>query len=392
MKTRYLIGLATVILSIFLLVGKSAVLTMLRPEQASSQKTVLFQKTQAASAKEQLADCRPHSESVVRASRAPSPEGLRLVMAAGSGNTATVASLLASGIPVDSVRDVGWTAMYVAAVDGHLHMADFLVKAGAAADQPNIDGNRPLSAARTREMAEFFIRNGADVRAVNDIGRTALHNAIDYQADEVAALLLSHGADVNARWFGCRTALQVAAYRGRLSTLELLQSKGAELNLRDKDGKTALHEAIEQKQDAAARWLVQKGTDTNIADASGITPLMRALLVHNEDLAVYLLSSGADFKPFSAQGETAMHIAAGYASLAMVRLLIDKGTDVNAQPENGGSPLDRAEQRGDKDIVQLLLGRGAQMEKYRCEFDGKTYTKGIVRRGGCPFGWTSTKL
>lgn len=389
MQARVVVGVAVVLITLGLLFKCSGVPNP--PEQHSEPPPTTPRQPSVASAP--TTDCTPAPASIAHAQRTPTEDGLKLTMAASSGNTQAVAALLAKGIPIDSTREVGWTAMYVAAVNDHLPMAQFLVNAGADADMPNVDGTRPLGAARNRPMAEFLLAQGADVRAANDLGATALHQAIDNDAMEVAALLLSRGAAVDARQFGCQTALHLAASKERTDLLQLLLDHGVNLNLRDSEGRTALFLAIEKERGESAQLLVKRGADVNVANDGSITPLMRALYTRNEDLAAFLISAGADVKKMTPKGETALHVASSYASLRTVRLLLDHGAEVNpTATEDSGSPLEWAEHRGGPGVAQLLRDRGAATQKYSCTFDGKTYHKGTQRRGACPQGWVAEKI
>jgi hypothetical protein len=47
------------------------------------------------------------------------------------------------------------------------------------------------------DLAEFFIAKGADLNALNEWGRTCIHQAVRYNLPELVRFLLKHGADVN---------------------------------------------------------------------------------------------------------------------------------------------------------------------------------------------------
>src|SRR3954468_5649900 len=90
----------------------------------------------------------------------------------------------------------------------------------------------------------------------------------------------------------------------------------------------------------------------------GSTPLMAAALYGDAALVKQLLDAGGNPNLANDVGATALMWAA--SDLEKVRLLVDKGADVNARSNDGRSPLIVAASfRGNRDVVALLLDRGA---------------------------------
>ena len=95
------------------------------------------------------------------------------------------------------------------------------------------------------EVASWLLKRGADIHAVNDCdagceerGQTPLHDAQHFRGDEMSELLLAHGALVDALSANGRSPLHVAGDAGRLSIAFLLCRYGADPALRDGSGKT----------------------------------------------------------------------------------------------------------------------------------------------------------
>jgi len=58
---------------------------------------------------------------------------------------------------------------------------------------------------------------------------------------------------------------------------------------------------------------------------------------------------------------TLMHVASCHGLLEVLRLLIDQGAEVDVRDQDGHTPLRWAARRGHKDVMELLLRRGAQL-------------------------------
>ena len=84
-----------------------------------------------------------------------------------------------------------------------------------------------------------------------------------------------------------------------------------------------------------------------------------------------LLSTGlVDVNNMDLTNWTILGKAAAYGHKDVVDLLLSKGADPNMENTNGLSPLHRAANHGSKDVVKLLLGKGAEPNK--TDRDGRT--------------------
>jgi hypothetical protein len=96
------------------------------------------------------------------------------------------------------------------------------------------------------EQVNALLAAGADIKAKDINGETALHWASLGGRTKTAQALLAAGADIKAKDKWRKTALHRAAQRGHTETVQVLLSAGADIESKDNDGKTALH--------WAARW------------------------------------------------------------------------------------------------------------------------------------------
>jgi len=105
------------------------------------------------------------------------------------------------------------------------------------------------------EIAEALMARGADVAAVDRLGKTAMVYAAGQGHAAVVRALLRHGVDVNATYRNDLTALMWAAGYGRDDAIRALLEAGARTDLRDNRGKTAQDIAREAGFAASAQLL-----------------------------------------------------------------------------------------------------------------------------------------
>ncbi len=98
--------------------------------------------------------------------------------------------------------------------------------------------------------------------------------------------------------------------------------------------------------------------------ASGITEdILAACHLGDTSRVETILKNNPDIidKPYSA-GFTALHTAARAGQKDVVELLISKGADVNIQTKFHATPVQIAAGMGHKDVVELLVSKGAKID------------------------------
>ena len=218
---------------------------------------------------------------------------------------------------------------------------------------------------------------------------TPLHWAAYYGRQEIAELLISRGAELNAHdpWYS--TPLYLAAEQGHLEVVKLLIVEGAEVNVKSNgSGYTPLHRAAwgpvvrrfgEQAEDLGADpdtsykeivdLLVAQGAEINARDNDGQTALDQATWSGKGGTAALLRKHG---------GKHGTIDGAVYGGdIEAVKDFLANGVDVNVKGGSiMGTPLHFAAQGGHKDIVELLLAKGADVNaRIQVEggnFNGKT--------------------
>jgi len=122
-----------------------------------------------------------------------------------------------------------------------------------------------------------------------------MHWAVLYHA--IARLLANYGADVRATNRTGQSALLWAALAGMTETVETLIQLGAEIDGCDRYNFTALHAAALQGHIAIVRILLREGASADKRDVDGWTALDAAVLTGRSDVIDLLISptdSGRD--------------------------------------------------------------------------------------------------
>jgi len=139
-----------------------------------------------------------------------------------------------------------------------------LINAGADASRADGSGKTPLMfAVKSGKsiIVQEIINSGANVNAAqtggdNEIGKTSLHNAVVRKDNsEVIAILIKEGVNVNAVDENGKTALINAAFYGGLENVRILVEAGADVKQKSNTGKTALDTAVMWKRTEIVEYL-----------------------------------------------------------------------------------------------------------------------------------------
>lgn len=159
----------------------------------------------------------------------------------------------------------------------------------------------PVADAAERDdlvTVQALLANGADVRAAQGDGMTALHWAAYHGNADLAGAVLGAGADVAATTrIGAYTPLHLAARIGSGSVVRLLLEAGADPSAASQDvgGALPIHFAAEAGGADAIDALVAHGADVDARESAwGQTPLIFAASAGRTDAVTALLAHGAD--------------------------------------------------------------------------------------------------
>ncbi len=237
-----------------------------------------------------------------------------------------------------------------------------LLAGGADAKAKDVDGTTALHWAAhygDADLAEKLVKAGADVNAVNDYGSTPMMEAATIGSAPVLKVLLKAGADVESVNREGQTALMAAARTGNVEAAEALIKKGAKVNAMEQwGGQSALHWAAAQSQPAMVQLLVKHGADVNARGTvrdwqrrvtaegrpknmnhGGFTPLLFAAREGCIDCAKILLKAKADINLPDPDGMTPLNLAITNMRFDLAAVLIEAGADVNKWDFWGRTPL-----------------------------------------------------
>ena len=252
------------------------------------------------------------------------------------------------------------TPLYIVSQNGQHGCADLLLRFGA---KPNIqanDGHTALHQASRfgyHECVDLLLRNNVNPNIQNQYVNTALHEHVIEIHHQCVSLLLQHKGDPNVLNENGISPLMVASGIGHLKCVKLLLQNNAEPNIRSQHGITALMVATVKGYYGIIELLLKSNADPNIF-VQGEGALDIACLSGSASIVSLLIDHDAVIE--RREGKSLLIAPIQKSDYDTVKILIEAGIDVNVQDEYDG-PLLLASASGNKAMVQLLLGAGADI-------------------------------
>ena len=321
-----------------------------------------------------------------------------LMTAARTGDAATVRALLARGADPDA-RDGfrGQTALMWAAARNNAAAVRALAEAGADVHARTETAERPPAGNRLfysppptgftalafaargghLDALRALLEAGADVNDTLSDGQSALVVAVANANWELAGHMLDRGADPNLAGAGWNALHQLVRTR-RMNTGFGFP---APIPAGSVDSIDVLRKMIALGGDVNARMTTNgmKDGQRNRLNRLGATPFFLAAKVTDTEAMRVLVEAGADAVTPNADGTTPLMVAAGVAIwnpgedggslpgqedevLEAVKTCVELGNPVNAANYRGETALHGAAFRGANDVVEYLVGQGADLD------------------------------
>lgn len=186
------------------------------------------------------------------------------------------------------------------------------------------------------QSAQYLLDAGARVDNVGDVGEL-LSSAISWGNHQTVRMMTDFAIFDDDQ---INSALSHAAMHGHMECTRILLDKGADPNGSTLSGSALYQAIVDGPFPEICRMLLEKGADPNQPVVDDLTHL--GLFKHSKA------------KP------TLLTIAIMAKSLSVVSILLDYGATINAtEVDANESPLSAAMVFGQRDIVDLLLERGA---------------------------------
>ncbi|KAJ5720252.1 uncharacterized protein N7483_008186 [Penicillium malachiteum] len=294
-------------------------------------------------------------------------QGMSLLHVAAVKNASPViiATLIRSGLSINSIDEYGRTPLQLAVEYSSARAVQVLLSHGA---NPNAKGGR-----------------GA-IQGKSALFRAVCPRKAHSQNMKILRALLTHGVEVDSKGLYNQTALLYAVSKGALKKAQALLEVGASIKARGIYGMTVLHTAVASLDSSPGMiaWLVENGADVNwVDDRKHETPLFHAIersQLHpgseRTEIVERLLSLGANVHSQNVKGMVPLSLASKMGSIILSKLLIQHGAFINSRDIRMKSPLHHLfdTKYGNiskkREIARFLIQNGADVNSQDC--DGHT--------------------
>lgn len=263
-------------------------------------------------------------------------ENSRLIaLAATEGQTAVIDVLIRLGADINAQAD-GYTALQLAAKNGHQSVAKTLLEQGACHSWEGRMSPIHLAVESGHTAVIYtLIQNGINPMTRDRTGMTALHVAVALKDESAVQALLTVSTPemINAECsLGGMTALHMSIREGHMPIFTALLREDADLEMRCDSGLNALHLAIEYRREIIVKMLLREGAHPESRTMVGSTALHMAAKIGSEDMTWALLQSGADFEARENHtGYSTLHIASKFLHPLVVNMLVEFGASTRAR-------------------------------------------------------------
>ena len=191
------------------------------------------------------------------------------------------------------------------------------------------------------EIVDLILTDVSEIRRIDEVGSTLIHDAISYNRYKTASLLIEKTTDINARNKFGETPLIYASKKNQIDIMKLILKYKPDVNAYDKSGVTALLVAIiKGHTDIAIALIEYPTTNINAKTNMGMTILLLTIDAGYENIAMKLIEMGADIHGKNRRGLTVLHLAISHDYFQITIRLIEAGASINAKEYRNNRPFD----------------------------------------------------
>ena len=288
--------------------------------------------------------------------------------AAINGMNLNIEPLLDRGVPIDDEdARLNATAFQMAVITCHPETAKLLYELGADIYRQDNLGKTALHWAVERfSEADFplwLLEQGLSPDLKDRYNLSPLGYAILHKRNETVKVLVEHGASVQARYDNGTTPLHYAASIDNPEIVQYLIDKGALLHAQNNDGVTPLYFAICQNCLNNIKCLEENGVDLTLPPLPNWNAMTIAGDQGTVEVMSYLCSRGIDINSTNREGENVLHRTALNGNVSATKWILRNHPEIEINKANndGNTPLHYAIQSGNIEVIQLLLNHDANI-------------------------------
>uniref|UniRef100_A0A8D9EV41 Ankyrin repeat domain-containing protein 6 n=1 Tax=Cacopsylla melanoneura TaxID=428564 RepID=A0A8D9EV41_9HEMI len=225
-------------------------------------------------------------------------------------------------------------------------------------------------------VAKILSSKKFDINATDSMGYTTLQIAATEGHVDVARYLIKQGADINVQdKVHGNTALHEACWRGYSRTVTTIAKSKSNLHVLNNGGFAPLHLCCQNGHNQSCRELLLAGCSPDIKNNYGDTPLHTSARYGHAGVTRILISAECRVSEQNKNGDTALHISAAMGRRKLTRILIEAGCDEQLHNKQQESAKDIAVRKDLKEIIAIFNNaaflRAEQKRKSAVSF-GKT--------------------
>jgi|GEM_PF-1390029 len=299
--------------------------------------------------------------------------------AAASGELRVLKLLCEKGADLEIKTAGGNTTLWMACYSSNFEAIRLLVEAGAKVNARCVRGDTPMyiliqwryrNKQETLAAVKYLLENGVDVEVSDDLGRTAIHVAIEEGWTEEVREVLRYHPNLEARNKRGHTPMMVAEYRNSSSMKNELLKAGAkpwEPNFESVDDELVYR--IHRREYTAGLELVKAGADPNVKDLEGDPIAFRVVRHQNIRYLQDFIAQGLRLDARDHENQTLLDAQGGTYNgdkEAMIAFLLEQGLDPNYPTKEDlhrkkpyWTPLMKAANSGNIFRCRTLLAAGA---------------------------------